>query len=144
MATRKPLVIVSGIKQQIQSGDYVDPNTLGSGTASASKTLRGDGTWLNDPRFFISDTAGIPSSPIVGDRWLNIDDGNIYTYYNDGDSSQWVEFRGADITSGIANNVMPVINPSTTPKDGDIRVTGSLVELWANGAWKQIYPAIYT
>ena len=36
----------------------------------------------------ISDTA--PASPTAGDLWWNSSDGQLYTYYNDGSSSQWV------------------------------------------------------
>jgi len=36
----------------------------------------------------ISDTA--PASPTAGDLWWNSSDGQMYTYYNDGTSSQWV------------------------------------------------------
>jgi hypothetical protein len=36
----------------------------------------------------ISDTA--PASPSAGDLWWNSSNGQMYTYYNDGTSSQWV------------------------------------------------------
>lgn len=143
MALKKPLVVTNGVKQQIQTGDYVDPVVLGTGAATSSTVLRGNQTWTSIPNFYISDTAGIPSSPSPSDQWLNIDDGNIYTYFNDGDSSQWVEFRGSDITSGITNLSMPVINP-TTPKDGDLRTGGGIVECYLSGGWKQIWPAVYS
>lgn len=143
MSLKKPLVVSNGIKQQIQSGDFIDPAALAAGTSGASTVLRGNQTWGILPNFYISDTAGIPLSPGSGDQWLNIDDGNIYTYFNDGDSSQWVEFRGSDITSGISNLSMPVINP-TTPKDGDIRTGSGVVECYLSGSWKQIYPASYS
>ena len=40
--------------------------------------------------YTFSNTA--PSSPTVGDRWTNSLTGILYTYANDGTSSQWVEF----------------------------------------------------
>lgn len=33
-----------------------------------------------------------PSSPSVGDRWVDSANGILYTYINDGTTSQWVEF----------------------------------------------------
>lgn len=33
-----------------------------------------------------------PSSPILGDRWYKPSTTKLYTYVNDGSSSQWVEF----------------------------------------------------
>ena len=32
-----------------------------------------------------------PSSPIVGDQWLDSDTGDLFVYINDGNSLQWVE-----------------------------------------------------
>ena len=43
----------------------------------------------------VSDTA--PSSPDAGDLWLDSTQAKLYTYYNDGDSSQWVS-----VNSGIS------------------------------------------
>jgi len=34
------------------------------------------------------------------------------------------------------------VNPST-PKDGDVKVVGSVVSVYAGGAWRQIFPAVY-
>jgi hypothetical protein len=83
-----------------------------------------------------------PSSPTQGDRWLSTDSGRLYTYFNDGDSSQWAEFAG---DAGIVANgvTIPVINPPT-PKEGDYRIVGGVVSFWVNGAWVQSLPAIYS
>lgn len=35
------------------------------------------------------------------------------------------------------------INPGS-PKDGDVRVTGSVVDIYASGAWRQVFPAVYS
>jgi hypothetical protein len=39
-----------------------------------------------------SDTA--PASPTVGDLWVNSTTFELYTYYNDGATSTWVEVSG--------------------------------------------------
>jgi len=39
-----------------------------------------------------SHSASPPVSPNEGDRWVDEDTGIQYTYYNDGNTSQWVEF----------------------------------------------------
>jgi hypothetical protein len=37
-----------------------------------------------------------PTPPVDGEVWYNSDDGRTYIYYNDGTSSQWVEFGNAN------------------------------------------------
>lgn len=41
--------------------------------------------------FYTSDTP--PANPVAGDSWFNTNDGSMYIYYNDGNTSQWVEHR---------------------------------------------------
>jgi hypothetical protein len=65
-----------------------------------------------------------PSSPSSGDLWWNSMDGNMYVYYNDGDSNQWVQSNpaqqgpagaagpagaSANLTS-ISSNLIPSAN----------------------------------
>ena len=41
-----------------------------------------------------------PANPSNGDQWYNTIDGVLYIYYNDGNSSQWVESRSAITSDG--------------------------------------------
>ena len=41
--------------------------------------------------FFYQDT--VPVTAVAGDRWVNSDTGIEYTYIDDGNSTQWVQFR---------------------------------------------------
>ena len=43
----------------------------------------------------VSDTA--PVSPSANDVWFNSSDGRSYIYYNDGNTTQWVEFGNANV-----------------------------------------------
>lgn len=61
---------------------------------------------FRNSEFFISSTA--PVSPVDGDIWYDSSEGFTYIYYEDVDSSQWVQFglnrngaRGADGTNGL-------------------------------------------
>lgn len=37
---------------------------------------------------------------------------------------------------------VPVVGP-TTPKDGDVKVVSGVVSIYATGAWRQVFPAVY-
>lgn len=50
-----------------------------------------------------------PTNPATGDSWWNTNDGTMYVYYNDGNSSQWVEAR-APITSDGYTSPNYIIN----------------------------------
>ncbi|MFI5405215.1 MAG: hypothetical protein ACHQ1D_01745 [Nitrososphaerales archaeon] len=46
------------------------------------------------------------------------------------------------VAPGGATSI-PIVNPSTgTEKDGDIRVVGTVISIWAGGNWRQVYPAL--
>ena len=56
------------------------------------------------------DTAPPASGNTVGDRWVDSEDGTLYTYINDGNSSQWVDFSTAatpaSVGGGTANAIL--------------------------------------
>jgi hypothetical protein len=60
-------------------------------TDAASKTYVDTSTG----RARIGDTP--PASPVAGDLWWESDSGNLYCYYNDGDSLQWVQINTPQI-----------------------------------------------
>lgn len=45
-------------------------------------------------------SATAPANPNSGDQWYNSNDGVLYIYYNDGNTSQWVESRSAITSDG--------------------------------------------
>ena len=69
----------------------------------------------------VSDSA--PSSPSNGDLWFKSDVGELYVYYSDGSSNQWVE------SSGGSSTVVTSDTAPSSPNDGDLwwnSNTGSL------------------
>ena len=60
----------------------------------------------------VSDSA--PSSPSNGDLWFKSDVGELYLWYTDGSSNQWVE------ASGGSNTVVTSDSAPTSPQDGDL------------------------
>lgn len=61
-----------------------------------------------------------PSSPSAGDLWWQTDTGTLKIYYNDGNSSQWVDAStgpagaAAALTLGTVTTVNPNVSPSIT------------------------------
>jgi hypothetical protein len=47
-------------------------------------------------------SATAPSSPAAGDLWWDSDNGNLYIYYDDGTSQQWVAANGPQVFVGAA------------------------------------------
>ena len=43
-----------------------------------------------------------PTDPGQGDIWFDTDLGNSYIYYNDGDSSQWIEDEPSQVSGLLA------------------------------------------
>lgn len=82
-------------------------------------------------------SATAPTNPSNGDQWYNTNDGNLYIYYNDGDTSQWVQVKSdATLSSTIGTRVttletypsglVPVVPTSVTvgSGSGSVSTTG--------------------
>lgn len=70
---------------------YANGTAGGNGQVLVSN---GSATYWGTPGTGATFTASnsTPASPNPGDEWLNTDTGILYTYFNDGNSSQWVEW----------------------------------------------------
>lgn len=80
-----------------------DGQAYGNYVWSAAK-----GAWRANPApsevAVVSPTA--PSNPKTGDLWYNSTDGDVYVYYYDGDSYQWVQVKSdATLSSTLGNRV---------------------------------------
>jgi hypothetical protein len=93
---------------QVYSGYYYDA-TLNAWKASP----------IASGPIAIADTA--PSGAIHGDMWYKSNDGTTYIYYNDGNTSQWVEVRSQIATSQVG--LIPVVPTSLTVSSGTASVS---------------------
>ena len=64
-----------------------------------------------------------PANPVIGQFWLKDDTGELYVYYNDGDSSQWITPTGS---AGLPGATGPAGSPGGA--------TGATGVAGANGA----------
>ena len=87
--------------------------TISGGTIS--------GTPSSGPPVTISDTA--PVGPQVGALWWDSVKGQLFTFYNDGNSSQWV----------IAVNAAASLLPASTTVLGGVKVDGTTIQAAVDG-----------
>lgn len=90
---------------------------VGTTNPTTALTVQGDVlvsgvvTATNIPKYYFQSNA--PSSPNVGDKWVDDTDGITYIYYNDGNSSQWIEFGPTPIeytsASGGGESISPFL-----------------------------------
>ena len=101
-----------------------DVNTTG---VANNKILKYNGTqWVvaddatsSGTNVTVSDTA--PSSPNAGDLWYKSDEGRLKIYYNDGDSTQWVDTNLIGSGSGGSGaSVTTDDSAPSSPSDGDL------------------------
>lgn len=105
----------------------------------------GVGAWLTsvvgNPIVIATATTGntAPSTPVAGDLWFNTDLSKMFVYYNDGDTSQWVEpsystvfNRDADLNASftVANAAFAkansaLANTTNTVFSGNLTITGT-------------------
>ena len=84
------------------SGQVTITAIAATGTPSSTTYLRGDSTWATASSAAATAVSTTPpSSPVNGQKWVNTLDGVEYTYFVDGDSSQWIEL-GPTQGSGIS------------------------------------------
>jgi len=56
------------------------------------------GAWQSRSGALVIMSATAPAAPSAGDLWWNSTIGDLFVYYNDGDSSQWVPASGPKVT----------------------------------------------
>jgi len=76
-----------------QKGEKGEKGQKGEIGVSGGQGLKGDkgqkGEGAN-----VATSSNPPSSPDAGDLWWDTDDGDLHVYYNDGNTSQWVNTSG--------------------------------------------------
>ena len=116
--------------QDINSAQWVLANS-GIGTTTGGG---GGGGGSGGANVTVSSNPPTSPTPSNGDLWWDSDIGELYIYYTDGDSNQWVETSGGSETVTISDN------PPSSPNDGDLwweSDTGSLKIYYNDGDSQQ-------
>ena len=84
-----------------------------------------------------------PATPAAGDLWWSSEEGRLFVYYTDVDSSQWVD-ASPNITGSNGSNVFSGPNAPGTAVEGALwfNTTTSQLYVFTDGAWKQTQNAI--
>lgn len=94
----------------------------GAGSGLDADKLGGhDASYFGTATIIVSDTA--PANPIANKTlWWESDTGQMYLYYSDGDSSQWVQINGGGGGGGGSGSALVPTddNPPTAPGDGQL------------------------
>lgn len=99
-----------------------------------------------------------PTSPVSGDLWFNTNDGVMFMYLNDGNSSQWVEVKSntasgstvaarVDALEAKPNGLVPIVPASVTLSSGSgtvsstglITVSGGATSIALNTCFSSTY-----
>ena len=123
---------VLGVESIVEIGAVsITGDATGSGTGAITLTLANTGVIAGTyPKVTVDSkgrvTAGstLSASDIPSLDWSKITSGKPTTV------------DGYGITDAVE------VNPST-PKDGDVQVAAGVVKIYATGAWRQVFPAVY-
>lgn len=85
----------------------------GNVTISGSLSIAGNTAFHDGYHPFVSMTTTPPGSPLDGDLWFDTDNGSLYVYFNDGNTSQWVEVSGQTGAGGPSGGSSPFVDTGT-------------------------------
>ena len=103
----------SGTKgQKGQKGEKGEVGTTGQKGDIGAKGIKGEGNEA------ITNTTA-PSGAVDGDLWWDDETGSLYIYYNDGTSSQWVQFNNSVVSDGAISTAKLANDAVTSAKLAD-------------------------
>lgn len=95
---------------------------------------------------FASNSVPSDSTSLQGQMWFkttSTSTGNLYVRITTNGSGGIANWQQVVTTSTTHGGSVPSVNP-TTPADGDIKVVGSVISMYAGGVWNQVFPAVYS
>ena len=109
-----------------ENGSVVDSVKMVAGTG-VSTTVNNAGQFtvgLSSSTANVSVGATPPADQPAGAMWWDSDTGDSYIYYNDGNTSQWVQF--APQQTGTGNGTVTQVTAGTGLSGGNISTTGTI------------------
>lgn len=125
--------------------DFYNPNTNGVSKGTGTQLIGRNAIDYGAPvaQAFLQLTENFCGPNIPGADTTNPLQGQLW--FNKTNSSLYVRVT-SNTAGGMANWKRVVVIDPISPSDGDIQVlTGpTRVNIWANGAWRQVFPAVYS
>lgn len=125
--------------------DFYNPNTNGVSKGTGTQLIGRNAIDYGAPvaQAFLQLTENFCGPNIPGADTTNPLQGQLW--FNKTDSSLYVRVT-SNTAGGMANWKRVVVIDPVSPSDGDIQVlTGpTRINIWANGAWRQVFPAVYS
>ena len=123
VGTTNPTAVVSSANTSVLAAGIVTAYKFygdGSGITGISAVAR------------VTIQSGAPSSPVAGDLWYHSTQARLFVYYNDGDSSQWVDAAPFNLEGGSGGGASVSVGQTapTSPSDGD---------LWYNSNYGRLF-----
>jgi len=119
----------------------VGRNTVDYGAAIAQNFLQ-----LTEN--FSSSAVPGDSTSLQGQLWFkqgSTTTGELYVKISGASSGGINNWQKVVTVSSSQTGRAALVNPSVgTEQDGDMQVVGSVISIWAAGAWRQVFPAVYS
>ena len=113
-------------------------DVTGSGNGSITLTLAASGVTAGtypkvtvDSKGRVTSGSSLIASDIPSLDWSKISSGKPTT------------LAGYGISDAVTPSAVSLVNP-VTPKEGDVKVGTGVISIYANGAWRQVFPAVYS
>lgn len=87
------------------------------------------------------------STTVTTDIVIDVTD-SLIRFLESGGTNRGASLNLANCSAAAGSSIaitsaVSVVNP-TTPKDGDVKVVSGVISIYASGAWKQVFPAVYS
>jgi phage-related tail fiber protein len=130
---------VLGAESVVEVGAVsVSGDATGSGNGSITLTLSASGVTAGtypkvtvDSKGRVTSGSSLIASDIPSLDWAKITSGTPTT------------LAGYGITDAAPAASAAIVNP-VTAKEGDVKVAAGIISIYANGAWRQVFPAVYS
>ncbi len=128
-----------------QAGHGLGTQLLGRNTIDYGPSVAQNFLQLTEN--FSSSVVPADATSLQGQLWFNQSStttGVLYVKVSGANSGGILNWQKVVTVSSSETGHASIVNPSGTPLDGDIQVVGSVISMYAGGAWRQIFPAVYS